>query len=304
MTAVKSDFTLLITTHNRLNDLKLTLANSSNLLKQTKCVICDDGSTDDTASFIKQNYPEIQLIQNAHSKGLIFSRNRLLSLVTTKYAISLDDDAHLVTQEPLNILQKHFDENPNCGVIALRIFWGLSLPINSFSNETTTPVQGFVGCGHVWRMKAWHDIPNYPDWFVFYGEEDFAAYQLFKKNWGVHYFPEVLVQHRVDVKGRKSNLDYTIRLRRSLRSGWYLLFLFTPIYLIPRKLTYSIYMQLKLKVLKGDKKALKALVLALFDVVIAIPKLIRTSNRLTKSEFNSYNRQEETRIYWKAEETR
>jgi hypothetical protein len=30
-------------------------------------------------------------------------------------------------------------------------------------------------------MESWRDSPNYSDWFVFYGEEDFAAHQLFEK---------------------------------------------------------------------------------------------------------------------------
>jgi hypothetical protein len=42
-------------------------------------------------------------------------------------------------------------------------------------------LQSFVGCGHVWRMDAWRTIENYPEWFYFYGEEDFASYLLFKK---------------------------------------------------------------------------------------------------------------------------
>jgi hypothetical protein len=36
-------------------------------------------------------------------------------------------------------------------------------------------VKSFVGCGHAWRMKAWHEIPNYPEWFEFYGEENYAS---------------------------------------------------------------------------------------------------------------------------------
>ena len=27
-------------------------------------------------------------------------------------------------------------------------------------------------------MKTWRDIPNYPEWFIFYGEEDFARESL------------------------------------------------------------------------------------------------------------------------------
>jgi glycosyltransferase involved in cell wall biosynthesis len=296
-------FSLLITTKNRLADLAFTLDKIKYLLnrKDVVCIICDDGSTDGTAVFLQKQYPEIQLIQNPKIQGLIYSRNRLLSLVTTEFAISIDDDAHFVTGTALEFIQKHFKENTHCGLLALRIFWGLEEPISKASSEKNHPVQGFVGCGHVWRMKAWRDVPNYPDWFVFYGEENFASYQLFKKNWEIHYLPEVLVNHRVNVKARRAHADYTIRLRRSLRSGWYLFFLFYPLPYIPRKMVYSLWMQFKLKVFQGDFKALQAIVLALLDLFRNMPRILKNSNRLTEKEYEAYNQLPETKIYWQPE---
>lgn len=300
MNANSLSFTILITTKNRKTDLAFTLDKIQNLLnrKDVVCIICDDGSTDKTASFLKAEYPNIQLIQNSESKGLIYSRNRLLGLVKSEFAISIDDDSHFVTNKPLESIREYFENHPICGLIALRIFWGLEEPKKIISDEKSERVQGFVGCGHVWRMKAWREIPNYPAWFVFYGEEDFASYQLFKKNWEIHYLPEVLVHHRVDVKSRKNNRDYVIRLRRSLRSGWFLFFLFYPIRMIPKKMAYSIWIQLKMKVFKGDLKVLKALFLALFDLIRMTPKIIKNTNRLTEKEYIEYQKLPWTKIYW------
>lgn len=298
-----SKFSILITTKNRVTDLAFTLGKIKYLLdkKDVVCIICDDGSTDETASFLQSEYPNIRLIQNSVSKGLIYSRNRLLNLTTTEFAISLDDDAHFVSENPLESIRNYFEENVNCSLIALRIFWGLEEPISKISDERSHRVQGFVGCAHVWRMSAWHTIPNYPEWFVFYGEEEFASYQLFKKNWEVHYLPEVLVNHRVDIKSRRKNSDYTIRLRQSLRAGWYLFFLFYPICVIPWKMVYSLWMQFKLKVFKGDLKALQSILLAFSDLVWNIPRIIKYSNRLTQIEYQEYQELDETKIYWRPE---
>ena len=299
----KSDFTILIATKNRFEDLVVTLKSIEGLLKNqyVQCRIFDDGSTDGTFDLIKKKYPTILLQRNEVSKGYLYCRNVLLNQTTTKYAISLDDDAHFVSENPLESIKNYFDVNPNCGVIAARIFWGLELPNNSVSNESTIPVQSFVGCAHVWRMKAWEAIPNYPEWFVFYGEEDFASYQLFKHNWSVNYLPQILVQHRVDVKSRKLKSDYTIRLKQSLRSGWYLLFLFTPLQFTPRKLAYSFFIQLKLKVFKGDFKALKALMGALIDLIVQVPKLIIFRNGLTVEEWKTYQKLGKAKIYWQSQ---
>jgi glycosyltransferase involved in cell wall biosynthesis len=300
----KNNFTILITTKNRINDLKFTLFKIQHLLHRNdvKCIVCDDGSTDATASFLKENYPQIHLIQNVRSKGLIYSRNRLLNLVKTDYAISLDDDAHFLSENSLEMIEKVFRENSKIALLGFRVFWDLKEPETILYSVVSHRMKSFVGCGHVWRMSAWRDIPNYPEWFVFYGEEDFASYQLFKNNWEIHYLPEVLVHHRVDLKARKNNTDYSPRLRRSLCSGWNLYFLFLPLPLIPKKMAYSIWMQLQLKVFKGDWKALKALLLALMDLLFALPKIINGMNRLTHEEYEAYQKLPETRLYWKPEE--
>jgi GT2 family glycosyltransferase len=137
-------------------------------------------------------------------------------------------------------MDSFFKNNAKCAVQAFSIFWELT-PCNShIAYEEKMRVKSFVGCGHAWNIEAWKSIQNYPDWFVFYGEEDFASYQLFKKGWEVHYNPEVLVQHRVNIKSRSKNKDYRLRLRRSLRSGWYLYILFYPIKTVPRKFFYTL----------------------------------------------------------------
>ncbi len=298
-----STFSILITTKNRLTDLAFTLEKIQYLLdrKGVVCLICDDGSTDGTVDFLEKNYPKIQLIQNPKSRGLIYSRNRLLSLVKADFAISIDDDLHFITPNPLEIISDFFNENPLAAVLSFRIFWSKNEPQSVLTTEKSMPMQSYAGGAHAFRVKAWRNIPNYPEWFVFYGEENFASYQLFKRNWEVHYLPEVLVNHRVDLKARKKNTDYIQRQCRSLRSGWYLFFLFYPLKNIPRKMAYSLWMQFKLKVFKGDFRALQAIILALFDLVWNMPRIIKNSNRLTAKEYKEYNQLPETKLYWQPE---
>jgi glycosyltransferase involved in cell wall biosynthesis len=293
-------FSILITTKNRLSDLAFTLGKIKYLLgrKDVVCLICDDGSTDGTASFLREEYPEIQLIQNAKSQGLIYSRNRLLRIVTTDFAVSIDDDLHFVTVNPLEIISYFFIQNPEVGVLGFRIFWSKTEPINTATLEQSTQMQSYAGGAHAFRMEAWRDIPEYPH---DYGEENFASYHLFKKRWKIHYLPEVLVNHRVDLKLRKNNADYVVRSRRALRSGWYLFFLFYPLKEIPRKMAYSLWMQFRLKVFKGDFKALQAIFFALLDLVWNIPRILKNSNRLSAKEYSAYIKLPDTKIYWQPE---
>lgn len=297
----KKTFSILITTKNRIQDLRFTLHKIQHLIKRedVECIICDDGSSDGTSNFIRENYPEIILHSHAISKGYLYCRNKMLNETQADFAISLDDDAHFITQNPLEIIENAFFQNPKIGLLGFRIYWNRNEPNETVTNEVSHRMKSYVGCGHVWRMKAWCEIPNYPEWFEFYGEEDFASYQLFKKNWEIHYLPEVLVNHRVDIQSRKKDSDYDIRLRRSLRSGWYQYFLFFPLKNIPKRLAYSVWMQLKLKVFKGDFQALKALFLAFADLLLNLPKIIKNRNRLSVEEFKKYQQIPAAKIYWK-----
>jgi len=294
---------ILITTKNRIADLKVTLTNLAELINDeaVECLLYDDASTDCTSEFVKTNYPAIVLYRNKKSMGLIHNRNVLLNSCSGEFAISLDDDAHFLSENIIENIVTYFQQHPKCGVMACRIFWGKETPFSIKTTEVSVKVRGFVGCGHVWNMQAWREIPNYPEWFVFYGEEEFASYQLFKKGWEVHYVPELVVQHRVEVKARKNDNDYAQRQRRSFRSGWYLCMLFYPWFVIPKKMVYTLWVQIKTKVLKGDSRAAKGLALALFDVVIHIPRLLKESNRFTPEEFKKYSNLEPTKIYWRPE---
>lgn len=293
---------ILIATNNRCDELLFTLSKIKGLLNENvNCVVFDDGSTDATSEKVQSLYPEVALLRNVVSKGYIFCRNKMLNDTTADFAISLDDDAHFLTGNPIETITNYFAENPKCGLIAVRIFWSKNSPANTISNEIPETVKSFVGCGHVWRMKAWREIADYPEWFQFYGEENFASLQLFKSNWEVHYVPQLLVQHRVDLRERaKSVKNFEFRYRRSLRADWYNYFLFFPMSGIPRKLAYSVWMQSK-KVFKGNFKVAKPLFLALFDLTVALPKLIKQRKPLTKAESQAYSKLSEAKIYWTPE---
>jgi GT2 family glycosyltransferase len=285
------NFSLCITSFNRKDELSKTLSEmaSNGILSEQDVLICDDGSKDGTFEFVQSNYPDIILFRHNSSKGLIYSRNELMDKVRTPFAFFLDDDASFLSKLNLKSVKSYFENNPNCAVLALRIFWGINKPDNNLSHEEPHRVKSFVGCGHIWRTSAWHQIPDYPEWFKFYGEEDFAAFHLFKRGLEVHYYPDILIHHRVDIKSRKKNKDYIQRTRRAIRSGWYLYLMFYPKRLIVGRMTYSIWIQLKTKVFKGDLKALIAINLAILDLLLNILRIFRYSNRFSKEELLNYN---------------
>lgn len=300
MEQIKISF--LISTKNRCEEVLFTLANIQPFLNENvDCTLFDDGSTDATSEKAMAGFPQVKLLRNEVSKGYIFCRNKMLSETKADFAISLDDDAHFITQNPISIITDYFRGNPKCGLIAARIFWGRQAIENANTSDNDQLVKSFVGCGHIWRMKAWQDIPDYPEWFQFYGEENFASLQLFRNRWEIHYVPELLVQHRVDLKDRtQTNKDFGFRHRRSLRADWFNYFMFYPFGKIPKMLMYSVFMQLK-KVFKGNFKVAPPLFMAIFDLVFTMPKLMSNRKALTSEEYSNYTKLNEAKIFWKPE---
>ncbi len=298
-----TEFSILISTKNRSKDLFFSLSQIYDLISpNVTCVVFDDGSSDDTYEMVKSHFPKVVLHRNESSKGYIYCRNIMLNTTKADYAISLDDDAHFLVDNPLECIKSYFINSPKCGVIAFRIFWSKSKLKNFESIEIPHVVNSFVGCGHAWRMKSWRDIPNYPEWYHFYGEENFASFQLFKKKWEIHYVPEILIQHRVDMKLRSiQKKDFNFRYRYALRSDWFNILLFTPVNKIPKLIGYSIWMQFRNKIFKGNLKVIYPLIRAIFDMMIYLSKTIGNKYRLTEVEYADFLKLKEVNVYWKPE---
>lgn len=292
-------FTIIITTKNRIVELKKTLITVTNEnYAGVKIIICDDGSNDGTFDFVKENYPDIKVLRNKKNRDLIYSRNRLMNEIDTDYAISLDDDANFLISPDYESIVQYFEKNEKCAILGLRLYWGTSLPHQFNTEHKPHQVKSFPGGAHIIRTSAWHQIPNYPEWFKFYGEEDFASFHLFKRGLEVHYYPDILIHHRVDIKSRKKNKDYIQRTRKALRSGWYLYLMFYPLKEIPKRMIYSIWMQMKLKLFKGDFRAFFGLMMAISDVIFNLPRVLKNSDRLTPQEFNEYMQLADAKLYW------
>ena len=295
-------FSILITTKNRKKDLEITLPSIIKLLNnEVCCTIIDDGSTDGSYEFIKSKFPQINIIRNNSSKGYIYCRNKLLNECNSLYAISLDDDANFITLNPLKEIENFFLNNLECGVIAFRIYWNKNLPVSIETNEKPIRVKNFVGCGHVWRMESWKKIINYPEWYKFYGEEEFASFQLYKKGIQIWYLPSILVHHRVNFDQRKKNKEFLIRLKNSLKSGWFNFFIFLPINEAFYLFFYSIYSQLKNKVIKGDLIVFFSILFAFMEFIFNFNNIIKLRNPLNSHSYSNYLKIAEPKIYWKYE---
>ena len=289
-------FSLLIATRNRREDLLRTLeAMSPALLPTHEVVVLDDASEDGTAEAVATGFPGVRLLRHDSRSGYIAARNELLAAARGELAISLDDDAEIASPGSLDRIAELFETHPRCGVAALRIFWGRTLPPAAPVEEPQRRVQSFVGCGHVWRLEAWRSLPPYPAWFEMYGEETFASYELLRRGWEVCYLPSVLVHHRVDL-GDRPAAERAWRYRRQLRAGLFLSCLFHPRGLLPRHLAYAFLEQARR--LPGSDRRLSDLVWTAAELARHAPRLRRERRALSPEQWRLWRSLDPEVVYW------
>ncbi|MDR2064659.1 MAG: glycosyltransferase family 2 protein [Prevotellaceae bacterium] len=80
--------------------------------KQTKIIIADNGSTDNSLKFLSQKFPDTEQIILDKNYGFAGGYNRALKKIKAKYFVLLNSDVE-VTENWLEPLVSHLDENSN-----------------------------------------------------------------------------------------------------------------------------------------------------------------------------------------------
>lgn len=75
-------------------------------------IVADNASTDDSVSFLRNNFPEVRLIQNSNNGGFAAGYNIALKQVDTRYYVLLNSDIE-VTEGWLEPLFELMENNPD-----------------------------------------------------------------------------------------------------------------------------------------------------------------------------------------------
>jgi hypothetical protein len=85
--------TVLITTKNRARVLSKAIDSVLGQSVPLELVVVDDGSTDGTAEMIRDRFPQVRLVRNEKSLGIIAARNAAMREIKSDIVFTLDDDA-------------------------------------------------------------------------------------------------------------------------------------------------------------------------------------------------------------------
>jgi GT2 family glycosyltransferase len=212
-----SELTVIVPTWNRRDLLRGCLEALKRQTAPVQILVVDDGSTDDTASLVREAYPQVTLLSLERNLGFAAAANRGLSRVTTPFAALLNNDAEPEARWAEAGLRALREAPPNFGFFASRILqaehpdlldgagdlysrtglptkrgWGKAAGRYPAAEE----VMGASAGAAFYRMEMLRHIGFFDEDFVMYLEDVELSLRARLYGYRCGYLPDAVVLHR------------------------------------------------------------------------------------------------------------
>jgi GT2 family glycosyltransferase len=208
---------VLVTTRDRRDELRRTLASAFGQRAVSEVLVVDDGSTDGTAEMVEREFPGVRLIRSGEARGYIAQRNRGVRLATAPVVVIVDDDAVFSTPATVEQTLADFD-HPCVGAVAIPHLdvgvRGGARPRRAAAGDALVTSE-FVGTAVALRRDAFLEVGGFRESFFHQGEErDFCLRLLATgrvvrvgRADPIHHHPSpVRDVHRMDLYGRRNTI--------------------------------------------------------------------------------------------------
>lgn len=265
----------LIVTKNRPDDLRLTLNKLKGLLDLSihEVLVFIDGCSKTETIISEFNW--VNWTQVKKSVSASPARNALYKKAQGTIFIGLDDDAHPISPDFINEVEKTFNENLKLGVIAFQEVRGLftsdedALKTSKIGDNYLT--SDFVGCGFAIKKEVYNATNGFPVWIDIYGEEPALALEVLDLENTILYNYNIKVNHRVDVEKRKLQGRNYFRFERQLKNSirFYSVYYSKPLLKIAKLLFHNLK-----KYALTDWRYFKSFLWVIFSTVFKLPYIL------------------------------
>lgn len=280
---------ILIVSKNRQKELEYTLQILERYLDVSvhEVLVFLDGCTDGSALLINQ-FGWVQWYSSKKSIGASAARHQLYPKARGHFLIGLDDDAHPLHPDFIPKISNVFERNPTVGLVAFQevkgIFnsdaealgHGASIEEEYYTNE-------FIGCGFAIRRDVYNATNGFPVWVDIYGEESCVSIEVLAKGYDILYSNAIKVNHRVNKAVRKEGGYNYFRFGKQLKNTTYYYIVY---YRFPLVKILKLYWHNFRKYALMDWKYCKIFFKTIFQVLIAIPELMKYRNPVGKKVIN------------------
>jgi len=174
------------------NDLKVLPACLKSIYEQTKntefeVIISDNGSTDGSLDFVRQDYPQARIVENKANLGYARGNNAGIAAVTeADYILILNPDGSY--QDPA----RPFPTNWHYFLVALRIRQN---DYRKFKGEVEREIDWQSGCCVMLRGKLLKELGGFDERFFYHYEEVDLCYRVWKAGSKVLHTPDATITH-------------------------------------------------------------------------------------------------------------
>jgi glycosyltransferase involved in cell wall biosynthesis len=206
--------TAVISTHNRCDELKTTLAGLKALAyPNLSVIVVDNDSTDMTALWLRETHPDITRVPHSDNTPLT-GYNLGFKRVQTPYILVLDDDS---CPRPgcLERMITLLEETPRGGAVAANIIgpdgrseWGREGDVD-FSPDW----HNLIGCGFLVRQRVLIQTEGYDEAFGLYYNDLELAVRILSFGHQILYSSTCVVDHRQAGPRKKPYLKSRLMLR-------------------------------------------------------------------------------------------
>jgi glycosyltransferase involved in cell wall biosynthesis len=235
--------TVVITTKNRLEDLREAVASAVNQTAAPEVLIIDDGSTDDTAELIGRDYPGVRVHRESQSRGYIVQRNFAAHLASGRIIFSIDDDAIFTSPQVVEQTLREFD-HVRVGAVAIPfVDVNRSPDVMQRAPDTNGiyAAYSYIGTAHAVRKDLFLGLGGYRELLIHQSEEEDYCARLLNAGYIVRCGTADPIHHFESPRRSWARMDY-FGARNKVMYAWNNVpFPFFPMHLAVTTFMTSIY---------------------------------------------------------------
>jgi hypothetical protein len=223
------EISVVILTRDRNDDLVEAI---DSVLTQTgvsfEVVLVDNASSDGTSELVEHKYPQIRCIRVPYNLGVIGGRNLGMANARGEVLFLLDDDALLPRPDIMEKAYRHFQDDPDLGVLFGTIYnyfdgaierpVGIQSPDYSWSRPYYT--YQFRGVAHFIRRSLIEQIGYLEPLFFREGEERDFSLRVLRAGKRILYSPSVEVRHKINPHRYASGEVQSLKFLHELITLW------------------------------------------------------------------------------------
>lgn len=243
---------IIIINYNTKALLKQTLQSVYNHPPQAdfEVFVVDNHSTDSSVEMVKQNFPQVKLIENQENEGFSRANNRAIRISKGEYILLLNSDT-VVLPNTFDIMLDFMDKHPQVGAAGCKVLLpdgkldlacrrSFPTPLNALfqalglsklfpksrlfaqynltylDEDQTYPVDCLVGAFMLVRRKTIEQVGLLDETFFMYGEDIDWCYRIKKAGWEIYYYPEARIIHYKGASSKKKKYRMIYEFHRAM----------------------------------------------------------------------------------------